>query len=408
MKTLLAAIALALVSVEANAACALGTCIEARPSISGGRSSGGYSGGGSGSSRSESADRQHFRGGDYYEKQGNLDAAAEQYRLAIANDPNWPGYRNALARVLHRLKDYAGALEAYRGYFALKSESSITAGDYSNVAYALWGLKRFKDAEEFLAKAIRRDPNFADAQENLARLVKIQKEDLLADGFDAAYRESNPERAEALYRQYLLVNPNNSGALNNLGYALEQQGRYVAAEAAYREALRVGENERARNNLARVAGRGDTSAFRQLQASRVESVAASREMSIEAIKGRSIACFDDSRGCSYTQDNAMEKVVLAPRTPQRPNAPIPPALQADREFAGLQQSKQRLEKEYKETYDALQAAWALKDSGRGDKGAIELLIVEQKDKLTRERSAIRATEIQISKKYEDLGFRPPE
>jgi Tfp pilus assembly protein PilF len=412
MKTILitglACLGLFLAPKPAGATCGLGVCIDARPTLGGGGSSGGRSSGGSRESREE-PDVTHFRWGQQYETQGNLEAAAEEYIKAIRIDPNWPGYRGALAVVFLKQKNYADALQQYRYYFQLKDESDISAIAHNNMALALWGTGNFKEAEQQLKKAILKDPEYASAQDNLIQLVGQLRSGILDEGFKRAWGQiNNPPQAEALFRQYLLVDPNNPGALNNLGVSLVRQDRWVAAEAAYREAIRNGEKTYAANNLATIGSWANRRAFQDLLAAREQSVAASKEVSIEAIKGKSIRCFDDSRGCMYSSDHAMEAAVLAPASAPRAAAPVPEKLRNDRGFAELQQAKEEQEKEYKQTYDALQAAWALKDSGKADRAAIDILIAEQKDKLTREKSAIRTTEIKIDKKYEDLGFVPPD
>lgn len=405
----LACLGLVLAPKPAGATCGLGVCIDARPTLGGGGNSGGRSSGGSRESREE-PDVTHFHWGQQYENQGNLEAAAQEYIKAIRIDPNWPGYRGALAVVFLKQKNYADALQQYRYYFQLKDESDISAIAHNNMALALWGTGNFKEAEQQLKKAILKDPEYTSAQDNLIQLVGGLRSDILNDGLNRAWRQmDNPPQAEALYRQYLLVDPGNPNALNNLGVSLVRQDRWVAAEAAYREAIRNGESKNAANNLASIGSWANRRAFQDLLAAREQSVAASKEVSIEAIKGKSIRCFDDSRGCMYSRDHAMEAAVLAPASaPKKAAAPVPEKLRNDRDFAGLQEAKEKQEKDYKQTYDALQAAWALKDSGKADKAAIDILIAEQKDKLTREKSAIRTTEIKIDKKYEDLGFVPPD
>lgn len=398
-------------SSEVQATCGLGVCIDARPSGSSG--GGGWSGGGGGSGGGgsrESADHKHYRWAKEYEQQGNLDAAASEYRKAIANDPAWPGYRNALGNVLFAQKNYAEALEAFRSYASLKPGNSIA---HNNIGLALWGLQRYGEAEAELAKAVQLDPSYTSAQSNLIQLVSSIKSDLLYNGFLKAYNETDPRKSEALYRQYLLVNPTDPAALGNLGRALQIQGRFIEAEAAYREALLyAASNSRARENIASslngLVGLGvNSNALKELLAAKEQGVAAASETLAEAVKARSIRCFGDSRGCVYSNDHALENIVLAPGKPQSSSTSVPQALKDDRDFSRLQQARDKQEKEYKETFDALQAAWAVKDSGKADKSTIDMLIVEQKNKLTMKRSEIRTTEIQIDKKYQDLGFTPP-
>lgn len=397
---------------QSGSVCGLGVCIDLPPRGSGGGGGGGGGGeGGSSNLESQEPDRKHSRWAKEYEQEGNLNAAAEEYRKAIAYDPNWPGYRNSLGNVLLKQEKYAEALEAYMRYSSLKPNNPIA---HHNIGLALWNLGRYKEAEAELTTAIRLDPTFTSAQQNLLALVGNIKNVILYNGFQRAYNEEDPQKAEALYRQYLLLDPTNSAALGNLGRQLQRQGRFIAAEAAYREAIRYGASnpesrEWATNSLNNLVASGvNKDAFKQLLAANEQGVAASQEKLIEAIKGRSITCFGDTRGCVYSNDHAFEKVVLTPRKSLSANAPIPAALQSDKDFAKLQQSKEEQKKEYKETYDALQAAWALKDSGKVDKGIVDLLIVEQKNKLSTKASEIRTTELKIEDKYKDLGFIPPK
>ncbi len=145
-----------------------------------GHPSGNNSGGGERSSNRESEDQKHFRWAEEYRQEGNLNAAAAEYRKAIADDPDRPGYRNALGGVLYSMKDYAGALEAYRSSASLKPGRPITQ---NNIGLALWNLHRYAEAEAELTTAIRLDPTYTYAQENLIELVTNIKNEIHKKSF---------------------------------------------------------------------------------------------------------------------------------------------------------------------------------------------------------------------------------
>lgn len=93
-----------------------------------------------------------------------------------------------------------------------------------------------EQARDAYERALRADPNFADAHVNLGRLQ---------------HEEGAPAAAEKHYRAALDADPDHDTAAFNLGVALEDLGRVEDAVAAYRRALALNpENADAHYNLA--------------------------------------------------------------------------------------------------------------------------------------------------------------
>ncbi len=82
-------------------------------------------------------------------------------------------------------------------------------------------LGRSNDADTAYAQALVRDPRSTQALLGLGRLR-------LGDA---------PARAEQMFRRALAVTPNQAAALNDLGIALDLQGRHTDAQDSYGAAL---------------------------------------------------------------------------------------------------------------------------------------------------------------------------
>ena len=85
-------------------------------------------------------------------------------------------------------------------------------------------LKRFGDAEFSYRRALKLQPNFADAWNNLGTCLRELK---------------RAEEAETVYRKALELNPNNPDTLDNLALALKDLERLDEAAELLRRALVV-------------------------------------------------------------------------------------------------------------------------------------------------------------------------
>ncbi|CEG11502.1 hypothetical protein MSIBF_A1490001 [groundwater metagenome] len=87
--------------------------------------------------------------------------------------------------------------------------------------------KRFEEAEKEFREAIRLNPNYADAHNNLGNLLIIL---------------NRYEEAEKEFREAIRLNPNYADAHNNLGNLLKNLKRFEEAEKEFREAIRINPN----------------------------------------------------------------------------------------------------------------------------------------------------------------------
>jgi tetratricopeptide (TPR) repeat protein len=95
---------------------------------------------------------------------------------------------------------------------------------------------RYAEATGCFREALRLNPNYANAHNNLG---------------NALVEQSQRAEAESCYRQALRLNPHYANAHNNLGSAFMHGGRHAEAVECFREALRIDpQNSLAQNNLA--------------------------------------------------------------------------------------------------------------------------------------------------------------
>lgn len=365
----------------------------------------------------------YYNQGKIYETSGNLKLAEENYRSAIKYNPNLNGCHSQLANVLYRQGKYVDAIDFYVQSISLNSQN---AGAYKKIAdiYS-HNLGQKRDAENWYRRALdiypADDPNHPvvvrelintvnDISKNTVDKALVEQKSLIKNGEYA--------KAESFWRKQLLVNPNNTDAWNKLGDTLVRQGRYLAAEAAYREAVRLdsSHNNQADNlkNLMESDGYGN--ALKELIADREQGIIATKELNMEAMRGRAMFCSDfnedatKSIRCAYSTDHSAEISVFLPTpTPQKVEPNIPVAVRAkiekDSEYIELREKKGKIEKEYKENLEALQAASSQRDQQPGEKpsfAAIDLVITEFKNKLTEEKEEYGVVEKKmeiITKKY---------
>jgi tetratricopeptide (TPR) repeat protein len=194
-----------------------------------------------------------------YVDQNRLTEAADAFRRALQFDPNHRQAHIELARVLARLKDFAGAAEHYRHaleprpndpelrlnlgmalYQAGDAESAISELKHANllrpsaVAYHHAGnayirLGRPREAIEQFRAAVQLDPRFGPALNNLAWLLATSNDDSLRDGAAAV------DFAERLCDQ---PPQRTTGNLDTLAAAYAEARRFEDAVITIKEAIR--------------------------------------------------------------------------------------------------------------------------------------------------------------------------
>lgn len=150
----------------------------------------------------------------------DLAEATEHIDRLIDAEPKNPSYRNLLAGVLSQAGDQDGAIGLYEGLLATHPDY---AANWINYAHALRIAGRAGDASSAYRRAIALDPALPEAYLGLANL----KNGSLGEGDLPAIRDlAGRSNLSALDRERVNL---------ALGQALEDQGDYARAFAAYAE-----------------------------------------------------------------------------------------------------------------------------------------------------------------------------
>jgi len=357
---------------------------------------------------------RHFNAGYEYEKAGNWTAAENEYRMAIQYYPDWGGYHFKLAYMLEKQGRYNEAIQSYKQKIALNPRDSTT---YNSIGVILFNnLGRWEEAEKWFLAAHQRNPTDSLARDNLILTVKRIRQKVSDNTFNRAIdlmEKGERAKAESLWRKQLLVNPNDAGAWKNLGVTLAGQGRWLAAEAALREAVQLDpSNIRGLRIIMESAERGN--ALKELMAANEQGLMATKELNMEAMRGRAMSCFDFNEDatktirCAYSKDSSATIAFFAPRATSQLITGAPPELKKYPKFIELAKENKRLEKDYGEACDALQKLLKRKDSGQVSTGMTDVLVAEQKQKLSAIKNEKDFNEVKIQESYVDLGFRPPK
>jgi len=116
-----------------------------------------------------------------------------------------------------------------------REEQLSEAQRLSDIGLALATKGQFQQAVEYYHKALRLQPDFAEARSHLGW---------------ALYQQGEHDRAIEMFHQAIQQAPTLASAHNNLGWAFHEQGRHAEAVAAFNEALRHKPDfALARNNL---------------------------------------------------------------------------------------------------------------------------------------------------------------
>ena len=152
--------------------------------------------------------------------QGHFDEAERALRHALALTPNHAAALNNLGSLLDARGDYYGAADAF-------SKAITQRPDYArawlNQAAALLAIRQLTRAEASARRAIQLDPHWADAQFVLGNVLATARK---AGALDA-------------YREAARLAPRSPQFQYQLGLALDTNGEFTAAAAAFEASLHV-------------------------------------------------------------------------------------------------------------------------------------------------------------------------
>jgi tetratricopeptide (TPR) repeat protein len=162
---------------------------------------------------------------------GNLVAAADAYRQAVAIDPGNLDYHVALARIQIYAGQYEEALQTASDALLIDSNSAKAKAIHAwaidwNIVYGC-RCKAISEAESAAQLAIALDTNYAPAHAYYSEILN-----------DAGKWSQGYNEAEVALR----LDPNSLDAHRAMGYALESIGDYEGAIEAYKNALKINPN----------------------------------------------------------------------------------------------------------------------------------------------------------------------
>jgi tetratricopeptide (TPR) repeat protein len=170
--------------------------------------------------------------------EGQLDAAAAEFRLVLQMDPSFSDAHLDLAEVLVAQSRYNDAVVHFRAYLA---NGGAKPDAWVHLGAALALANRPDEAMQVLRQALERNPDAPNAHRSLAAM--------LLERNDVAAAIAHAERA-------VVLRPRDALARDLLGVAFDMHGRRDLAIQQFREALRLDPaNELAREHLQHVQGR---------------------------------------------------------------------------------------------------------------------------------------------------------
>lgn len=142
---------------------------------------------------------------------GRMSVAVELMKKALALDPRNPLISSNLGTIYEAMKDYDGALSAYKDAIKWGLSDGII---YNNVGSVLSKLGRRTEALISFRKALKAGVEFPEAMTNMATMLGD-----LGDYRQAGY----------YFRRALEIDPENAHAHHNLGVILLRQGEWSEA-----------------------------------------------------------------------------------------------------------------------------------------------------------------------------------
>ena len=148
----------------------------------------------------------HYNQGVMLFREGNTDGAIQQFRMAIAENPNDLKARNNLGVLLEKTGDSHGAIEQYQAVLRLDPKNKLT---HRLLARAMAQSGDIDGALDQYETAVKLDPQNAGVHNDFGVALHIRGDDR-----DAIYQ----------YRQALALDPTDFAAHRNLADAYNETG----------------------------------------------------------------------------------------------------------------------------------------------------------------------------------------
>jgi tetratricopeptide (TPR) repeat protein len=163
----------------------------------------------------------HGNVGAALDNQGKLDAAAQEYQLALQEKPGFAGAHSGLAAVLNKQGRLDEAVAQYAAALALNPNYTQA---HNGLGLVLCQQQHWDEAIVEFRKAIQIKPDYPDAHYNLGIAYGHQRD------LDEAIRE---------FQATLALQPGSADAHNNLGVTLDQKGQLDEAILQYLAAIKL-------------------------------------------------------------------------------------------------------------------------------------------------------------------------
>ena len=221
--------------------------------------------------------KPHFDYGSALQKEGKLEQAIEEYKIALQFDPNYTGTHMNLGAALSAQAKFDAALPHMETALRLEPNKGDFHLMYANLLHRIG---RNDEATLHFQTGTRLKPNSADAHYSYAAfLAELGKNDEYISELrtvlrfkpnypyaqlrlaDALFAKGSLKEAEACYLAILRANPGLTVAYNNLGRVYLAQDQISQAVIQFNEALRRNPDYKEAEENLRVAKAADAELF---------------------------------------------------------------------------------------------------------------------------------------------------
>ena len=170
---------------------------------------------------------------------GRAKQALPHFEAAIRYQPNYTEAHVALADLLRRSRRPDAALEQYRATIALNPRNTLARLGY---AMALYDLKRYREAREWLDEAVRNSPDRVEYRIALARLLSAAPDEHVRDG----------KRAIEITRELFKSQQHTTALGETIAMALAESGDFAQAVAIQRDVIEAVKQSKLTSQLPRM------------------------------------------------------------------------------------------------------------------------------------------------------------